>query len=43
MDSEAPASAVTIHTDGAWLGNPGHGGWGAVLRFGAHELVLYGG
>lgn len=34
---------VTIHTDGACLGNPGPGGWGAVLRYGPHELDLYGG
>ena len=34
---------VTIHTDGACLGNPGPGGWGAVLRSGPHERELYGG
>jgi ribonuclease HI len=28
---------VTIYTDGACSGNPGPGGWGAVLRFGDHE------
>ncbi len=27
---------VTIYTDGACSGNPGPGGWAAVLRFGAH-------
>ncbi|WP_278256343.1 RNase H family protein [Nocardioides convexus] len=32
-----PTSRVTIHTDGACLGNPGPGGWGAVLRYGEHE------
>ena len=36
-------SRVTIHTDGACLGNPGPGGWGAVLRYGGHELELHGG
>jgi ribonuclease HI len=36
-------SLVTIHTDGACLGNPGPGGWGAWLRYGQHELELYGG
>ena len=34
---------VTIYTDGACSGNPGPGGWGAVLRYGAHELELSGG
>ncbi len=31
--SEAGADAVEIHTDGACSGNPGPGGWGAVLRW----------
>ena len=26
--------AVIIHTDGACSGNPGPGGWGAILQFG---------
>jgi len=34
---------VEIHTDGACKGNPGPGGWGAVLRFGAHVKELHGG
>jgi ribonuclease HI len=34
---------VTIYTDGACRGNPGPGGWGAVLMFGAHEKELCGG
>ncbi|WP_417767575.1 ribonuclease HI [Stappia sp.] len=34
---------VSIHTDGACSGNPGPGGWGALLRFGAHERELCGG
>jgi ribonuclease HI len=34
---------VEIFTDGACRGNPGPGGWGALLRFGAHEKQLYGG
>jgi ribonuclease HI len=33
---------VDIFTDGACSGNPGPGGWGAVLRFGPHEKELYG-
>ncbi len=34
---------VTIYTDGACSGNPGPGGWGAILRYGAHEKELSGG
>lgn len=34
---------VDIFTDGACSGNPGPGGWGTVLRFGAHEKELSGG
>lgn len=34
---------VSIYTDGACKGNPGPGGWGAVLRFGEHERELFGG
>lgn len=33
---------VIIYTDGACLGNPGPGGWAAVLRYGAHEKDLVG-
>jgi ribonuclease HI len=33
---------VDIYTDGACSGNPGPGGWGAVLRAGTHEKELYG-
>ena len=33
---------VEIFTDGACSGNPGPGGWGAVLRYGSHEKVLSG-
>lgn len=32
-----------MFTDGACRGNPGLGGWGVLLRFGAHEKSLYGG
>jgi ribonuclease HI len=35
--------AVEIYTDGACSGNPGPGGWGAVLRYGAHVRELRGG
>ena len=34
---------VVIYTDGACSGNPGPGGWGAVLISGAHERDLWGG
>jgi ribonuclease HI len=34
---------VTIHTDGACSGNPGPGGWGAVLSFREHRKELMGG
>ena len=34
---------VEIFTDGACSGNPGPGGWGAVLRFGGREKELCGG
>lgn len=33
---------VIIYTDGACRGNPGVGGWGALLRFGSQEKSLYG-
>jgi ribonuclease HI len=35
-------SSVEIYTDGACRGNPGPGGWGAVLRSGAYEKELKG-
>lgn len=34
---------VSIWTDGACSGNPGPGGWGAILRFRTHEKELSGG
>jgi ribonuclease HI len=33
---------VIIYTDGACRGNPGPGGWGAILSKGVHEKELYG-
>ena len=36
-------SAIEIFTDGACSGNPGPGGWGAILRVGGHEKELSGG
>ena len=37
------ADRVEIWTDGACSGNPGPGGWGAVLRYGDREKELFGG
>jgi|TARA_B100001964_G_scaffold60504_2_gene68571 ribonuclease HI len=34
--------SVTIHTDGACRGNPGIGGWGALLSSGSHQRELFG-
>ncbi len=34
---------VEIYTDGACRGNPGPGGWGALLRYNGHEKHLHGG
>ena len=34
---------VTLYTDGACSGNPGPGGWGAILEFNGHEKELSGG
>ena len=39
----ATEKAVEIWTDGACKGNPGPGGWGALLRYGGHEKELFGG
>ena len=35
-------SSVQIFTDGACRGNPGPGGWGAILRYGDREREIYG-
>jgi len=34
---------VVIFTDGSCRGNPGPGGWGAILQLGAHEREIWGG
>ena len=36
-------AVVTIYTDGACKGNPGPGGWGALLVVGAREREIFGG
>lgn len=38
-----PKPILTIYTDGACKGNPGIGGWGALLRYGDHEKAICGG
>ncbi|MEO6170028.1 MAG: ribonuclease HI [Lysobacter sp.] len=40
---EDSAKTVQIHTDGACLGNPGPGGWAALLRSSGRERELVGG
>ena len=42
MDQENE-QVVVIYTDGACWGNPGPGGWGAVLAYGTYEKTLCGG
>lgn len=34
---------IVIYTDGACSGNPGPGGWGALLQYKGHERELFGG
>jgi ribonuclease HI len=41
-DPQTPRS-VTIYTDGACSGNPGPGGWGAILTWNSHQRELKGG
>ena len=38
-----PLSHVIIHTDGACKGNPGPGGWGAIIQFGDKTKEMSGG
>ena len=42
-EKEPTMKTVTIYTDGACSGNPGPGGWGAILMYGAHKKELSGG
>lgn len=42
-DQTRSAAEVEIFTDGACSGNPGPGGWGAILRAGGNERELHGG
>lgn len=41
--SDTKKMVVEIFTDGACRGNPGPGGWGAILRYNNHEKTLHGG
>ena len=41
--SDVEKPAITIFTDGACSGNPGAGGWGAILIWGTHRKELNGG
>ncbi|MBT7506071.1 MAG: ribonuclease HI, partial [Rhodospirillales bacterium] len=41
--NESSSKSVEMFTDGSCLGNPGPGGWGAILRFGGTEKELSGG
>jgi ribonuclease HI len=43
MSARPTEHVVEIYTDGACSGNPGPGGWGAVLRLGDQVKELYGG
>ena len=43
MEEPAAGGVIDIFTDGACSGNPGPGGWGAILRFGEREKELFGG
>ncbi len=43
MTQATGASAITIFTDGACSGNPGPGGWGAILVSGPHRKEMNGG
>jgi len=41
--SETEGRTINVYTDGACKGNPGPGGWGAVLEIDGHEREMYGG
>ncbi|MCC7122998.1 MAG: ribonuclease HI [Gammaproteobacteria bacterium] len=43
MSDDARDEAIVIHTDGACRGNPGPGGWGAILSYRGVEKTLKGG
>jgi ribonuclease HI len=41
--SASTAEVIRIYADGACKGNPGRGGWGAILQYGGREKELFGG
>jgi ribonuclease HI len=43
INSSSNKKEISIYTDGACSGNPGPGGWGAILVFGNIEKELSGG
>ncbi len=43
MSRQQNGPEVTIYTDGACSGNPGPGGWGAILIYGEHRKEMSGG
>lgn len=43
LQAGSPQQHVVIYTDGACKGNPGPGGWGALLKMGSLEKELFGG
>ncbi len=43
MNSKQGSKVVDIFTDGACKGNPGVGGWGALLKYDSHVQELFGG
>lgn len=43
MTDQPGNDRIVIHTDGACSGNPGPGGWGAILQWGDHTRELKGG
>ena len=42
MSQPAPSNTVTVYTDGGCIGNPGPGGYAAILRYGEHEKEIVG-
>ncbi len=42
-DGKPRGGTVTVYTDGGCKGNPGPGGWGAVLMYNGHERDIWGG
>ncbi len=40
---DTEGKVIRIYTDGACRGNPGPGGWGAILQYDGHEREMFGG